>query len=82
MAVPVPPVPAGAEFSYGTPAQLLDASRYQFLSIGRTYDVAPGDQRFIFLLRPGTGVEAASSVEVIVHWLDEVRARVKDGKAR
>ena len=77
VSVPVLPAAPGAPFAYGAPAPLFDVSRYSFVSVGRTYDVAPGDRRFVFLSTQTADLTAEAGLTVIVNWLEDLRARVR-----
>ncbi|MDE3152705.1 MAG: protein kinase [Gemmatimonadota bacterium] len=73
----------GAAFTLGTQTVLFDASRFYYGPSSRSYDVAPGDQRFVFLqkaqeLKP-TGLPPDKLVEV-ENWGTEVKAKLS-GKA-
>ncbi len=74
-------VPA-ATFTLGPQTVLFDGSQY-YIDIGRnarSYDVAPGDQRFVFMRRPlptGTGVAAPDKLVEVTNWATEVRAKLK-----
>ena len=68
---------AAGTFEFGAPVPLFDVSRYSFLSVGRTYDVAPGDQRFVFLSTQTADASGEGRLTIIVNWLDDLRARVR-----
>jgi hypothetical protein len=74
MAVTVSAPPAGAP-SFGTPAMLFDAQRYNFLSIARSFDISPDDRRFIFLQDVAPETRQVQTFEVIVNWLDDAMTR-------
>ncbi len=71
------PAARGAPFAYGAPAPLFDVTRFPFPSVGRTYDVAPGDQRFVFLSSQTADPTEESGLTVFVSWLEDLRARVR-----
>jgi len=78
-------VPA-ATFTLGPQAVLFDASQYIIVGNhdARSYDVAPGDQRFVFMRRVApTGDATAASMDKLVlvtNWAAEVQAKL-NGKA-
>ena len=82
MRVSVTPSAPGAPFLYSPPEPLFDVSRYSFLSIGRTYDIAPDGQRFLFLKQERATTALPDSLTVIVNWGEELRARLGSGGAR
>jgi serine/threonine-protein kinase len=75
-------VPAAA-FTLGSQAVLFDASRFYYGDAARSYDVAPGDQRFVFLERARSAnekVPAPDKLVEVVNWATEVRVKL-EGKA-
>jgi len=75
-------VPAAA-FTLGKQTVLFDASHFYYGEASRSYDVAPDDQRFVFLQRVlPTNTHAATPDELVevVNWGREVRAKLA-GKA-
>jgi len=74
-------VPA-ATFTLGPQAVLFDGSQYYIDSErnARSYDVAPGDQRFVFMRRPmptGSGAAAPDKLVEVTNWANEVQAKLK-----
>ena len=75
-------VPA-ATFTLGAQRVLFDASQY--LTVGnqnaRSYDVAPGDQRFVFMRRVvatgATGSAPMDRLVLVTNWAAEVQAKLK-----
>jgi tRNA A-37 threonylcarbamoyl transferase component Bud32 len=71
MATPITP---GPTFEWGEPRVLFSAAGYSRADNGRTYDVAPGDRRFLMLrIVPDT---TTSEVVVVENFLQELRAKV------
>ena len=76
MAVAVATAPA---FSAATPVTVLDTldARYLTAGPGRTYDIAPDGQKFLFVRtteradRPSTAT--ATSLVVVVNWFEELK---------
>jgi serine/threonine-protein kinase len=71
-------VPAAA-FTLGTQTALFDAGPFYFGESSRSYDVAPGDQRFVFLQRAQQTKTAAARPDKlveVVNWATEVRAKL------
>ena len=75
-------VPA-ATFTLGAQGALFDASQY--LTVGnqnaRSFDVAPGDQRFVFMRRVeatrGTAAAPMDKLVLVTNWAAEVQAKLK-----
>ncbi len=75
-------VPAAA-FTLGTQTVLFDASHFYRGESSRSYDVAPGDQRFVFLQRALAKQANAPALDKLVevtNWGAEVQAKLA-GKA-
>jgi eukaryotic-like serine/threonine-protein kinase len=71
-------VPAAA-FTLGTQTVLFDASRFYSGQASRSYDVAPGDQRFVFLQQAQEAKTTAATPDKlveVVNWATEVRAKL------
>ncbi len=73
-------VAPAAAFTLGAQTVLFNAGPFFYGDASRSYDVAPGDQRFVFLQKAGL-TDAASSapdklVEV-VNWATEVRGKLE-----
>jgi Tol biopolymer transport system component len=65
---------SGAVFSWGEPKVLFSGAPYRRPVNGRSYDVAPGDQRFLMLrILPDT---TASDLIVVENFLEELRRKV------
>jgi serine/threonine-protein kinase len=75
MAVPVATSP---RFSAGTPARLFQGQYFQATHDRRTYDVAPGGQRFLMIKNDGPPDESATPSQLVLvqNWLEELKARV------
>ena len=69
MAVDVTTTPS---FSAGSPRVLFEG---QFIGGSRTYDVAPDGQRFL-VVRPSEQEAAATQINVVLNWFEELRRRV------
>jgi eukaryotic-like serine/threonine-protein kinase len=74
-------VPA-ATFTLGPQSVLFDGSQLYVDSDhnARSYDVAPGDQRFVFIRRAvptGPGAAAPDKLVEVTNWATEVRAQLK-----
>ncbi len=60
----------------GAQHQLFDASRYLFDEFGKSYDVAPGDDKFLFIKPP-----PRASLSVVLNWWQEAAQKLsKSGK--
>ena len=71
-------VPAAA-FTLGTQSVLFDANQFYAGAVSRTYDVAPGDQQFVFLRRALAKNRDAAAMDKLVevsNWGAEVRAKL------
>jgi Tol biopolymer transport system component len=55
----------------GASRTLFDASRYFYDPIGQSFDVAPGDDRFLFIKAP-----PRASIDVVVDWWSEVATKL------
>jgi Tol biopolymer transport system component len=65
-------------FTYRTPAQLLDLSKYVTGTIGRAFHISLDDQRFLMVSRiVGEGGAEGPSIMVVSHWIEELKARVR-----
>ena len=71
------PVEVGRDLAFGKPAVLFDADAVLLRRPGRNYDVAPDGKRFIMVKSPATEVGGAMPLTVVLHWVDELRSRVK-----
>jgi hypothetical protein len=75
-------VPA-ASFTLGPQTVLFDARQYLVVGAqsARSYDVAPGDQRFVFLRKVQTAGAAADvpmdKLVQVTNWAAEVQAKLK-----
>ncbi len=75
-------VPSAA-FTLGKQTVLFDAGRFYYGPSSRSYDVAPGDQRFVFLQKARDVKPAAAAPDKlveVVNWGTEVREKLA-GKA-
>jgi hypothetical protein len=72
----VQPGGPGQAFTFATPTVLLDISRYGIGLIGRGFDIAPDDQRFL-MRSPVAPDSAVVSLTVVAHWIEELKGRVK-----
>ena len=76
-------VPA-ASFTLGTQTILFDAAPFYYGESSRSYDVAPGDQKFVFLqkalAKKASGAAAMDKLVEVTNWAAEVRAKL-EGKA-
>jgi hypothetical protein len=45
--------------------------------VGRAYDISLDDRRFLLVRASDTTAAERPSLTIVVHWLEEVRARVK-----
>ena len=76
------PISASPELSMGTPVPLFSTKPYFSAVQGRSYDVWPGRQRFLFIKEaPGAdrnlpGNAAGGSLVVVLSWIEELKARV------
>jgi hypothetical protein len=64
-------------FTYGTPAQLLDLTKYVIGAIGRAFHISLDDQRFLMISRISAEGGDRTSIMVVNHWLEELNARVR-----
>jgi eukaryotic-like serine/threonine-protein kinase len=72
----VPVEASGSAWSTGTPLKLLEAKYFGTGSNpGRTFDVAPDDQRFL-MIKQGGGDQATPQIVVVQHWLEELKRLV------
>jgi hypothetical protein len=71
------PVDKSRDLGFGKPAVLFDAEPYFFGGAGRNYDVAPDGKRFIMVKSPTTAAGGSVPMTVVLHWVDELRSRVK-----
>jgi Tol biopolymer transport system component len=75
-AVPVKPS-SSAIFDWGEAKRLFNANPY-VRSVARGFDAAPDGSRFLVVTSPDAQSSAARpSINVVIHWIDELRARVK-----
>jgi predicted Ser/Thr protein kinase len=72
--VPVTMTSQGPEL--GRPTPLFPVSAYFFGGIGRNYDVTRDGQRFVMVRNPEMQ-GSNSPISVVLHWLDELRERLK-----
>jgi serine/threonine-protein kinase len=73
MAVPVHSTPA---FSAGTPTKLFD-TRYYATGNARTYDVSRDGQTFLMIKAAGGDpTSTPTGIVVVLHWVEELKARV------
>ncbi|HEY2848950.1 MAG TPA: protein kinase, partial [Gemmatimonadaceae bacterium] len=77
-------VVTAAAFTLGNQTVLFDASAFYYGASSRSYDVAPGDQKFVFLQKALTkkagGAAAMDKVVEVTNWATEVQAKLA-GKA-
>ncbi len=74
----------GAAFTLGRQTVLFDASQFYYGPSSRSYDMAPGDQRFVFLEKSQDAKHASAPPDKlveVVNWGTEVREKLA-GKAR
>jgi Tol biopolymer transport system component len=76
MRVEVQPAGLGQAFTYAPPTPLLDISRYGIGLVGRAFDIAPDGQRFL-MVSPIAADDAAVSITVVAHWIEELKERVR-----
>ena len=74
MAVEITTQPA---FSAGTP-KLLFEGNYVFNSslLSNSYDVSPDGQRFLLMKANQSAQAAASQINVLLNWFEELKAKV------
>jgi dipeptidyl aminopeptidase/acylaminoacyl peptidase len=78
LAAPVPAQPAGSIFVYGKPEVMFPLTGYLGVGGGvgqRSYDISPDGRRFL-MVKTGETAALRSSITVVSHWFDELRARV------
>ena len=68
-------------FVAGTPAKLFNGPYFSDPRT-RSYDVSPDGQRFLMIKDAATGGQASTpaSIVVVVNWVEELKARVPNGK--
>ncbi len=64
-------IDGGAANPVGAQSLLFDASRYTYDPNGQSFDVAPGDNRFLFIKPP-----PRASVDVVLNWWSEAEAKL------
>jgi Tol biopolymer transport system component len=78
MRVRVTTAPGGNAFTYTSPPEtVLNVERYFTGLVGRAYDISLDDRRFLLVRASDTTAAERPSLTIVVHWLEEVRARVK-----
>jgi Tol biopolymer transport system component len=73
--VPVTITPGGPEL--GRPSTLFPVSPYFFGGIGRNYDVTRDGRRFVMVKNPELQGSSSPPISVVLHWVDELRGRLK-----
>jgi Tol biopolymer transport system component len=70
-------VHSGSAWSVSRPAVLFDARPYLLgtTTFARTYDVAPGDSRFLFIKQGPLEPGASPQIIVVQNWFDELNRR-------
>jgi hypothetical protein len=70
-------VHSGSAWSVSRPAVLFDARPYLLgtTTFARTYDVAPGDSRFLFIKQGPMEPGASPQIIVVQNWFDELNRR-------
>ncbi|HUF36099.1 MAG TPA: protein kinase [Gemmatimonadales bacterium] len=63
-------------FRAGPARALFSTVPFVLLPFHRSYEVSPDDRSFIMLERAGASGAEADRLTVVLHWLDEVRAKV------
>jgi hypothetical protein len=76
MAVDITTQPA---FSAGKPRMLFEAPYVPTPATFPNYDVSPDGQRFL-MLKPGEQAQAATQINVVLNWSEELKRRVPTGK--
>jgi len=67
----------GESLDFGKPVPLFDTGAYYFGGAGRNYDAAPGGKRFVMVKNAVGEPGRSQPLTIVVHWLEELRARVK-----
>jgi Tol biopolymer transport system component len=65
---------AATAFTFSKPRVLFPYAGYLFAA-ARTYDISPDGRRFL-MVKTGVRQVAPTSITIVTHWFDEVRARV------
>ena len=65
-------------FERGTPDALFD--REYFVGANRQFDVGPDGERFLMIETDQGGAAAASRINVILNWFEELKERVPSGR--
>jgi len=72
------PVDMSDGFSPGVPAPLFDTAPYFFGGMGRNYDVAPDDERFVMVKNPtSAGAASSTPIVVVLNWAETLKSRVR-----
>jgi hypothetical protein len=66
-------------FSAGSPRMLFEAPYLPSPATFPNYDVSPDGQRFL-MLKPGEAAQAATQINVVLNWSEELKRRVPTGK--
>jgi serine/threonine-protein kinase len=69
------PIQSGATFTFGNATTVFDANRYYVTNtIGRTFDLSPDGQRFLFVTNGPE--ESTSQLNVVLDWFAELNQKV------
>ena len=63
----------------GKPRMLFEAPYVPTAATLSNYDVSPDGQRFL-MLKPGEQTQAATQINVVLNWSEELKRRVPTGK--
>jgi serine/threonine-protein kinase len=73
-------IPPGAEFEPGAHRTLFGAQDYAIQPFHRAYDVTPDDQAFIMFKRSLVPPSEANRLTVVVNWIGEIEAKVRQSR--
>ena len=67
-------------FSAGSPSLLFEGTFQTSVMSSAAYDVAPDGQRFLMIKVGGEQEEAATQINVVLNWFEELKRRVPSGQ--
>lgn len=73
------PILSDRGFRHGRPQPLFDLTTYETGATGRQFDISTDGNRFI-MLQPLSGLSISSSMVIVTHWFDELRAKMDAGE--
>jgi len=66
-------------FSVGKPRSLFQGRYQAGPTLNANYDVSPDGQRFL-MLKPSDTQQAATQINVVLNWFEELKQKVPTGK--